>query len=80
MAVRIFAVHYRSWYDRPTVFVTTAHSLRTLEEAKSKREVSGDLVVDMATGRIVTDETWLWEWEKEKSYAKAAIAWQKARE
>jgi hypothetical protein len=44
----------------------------SLEEAREKRKVSGDIVVWADTHKVVQDPTWLWEWEKQKqndSYA-----------
>lgn len=46
--------------------------LKTLEEARSARSVSGDLVIDSETKGIVVSDEWLWAWEKENSYAKRA--------
>lgn len=35
----------------------------TLSEAAEDRIASGQVVVD-ATGHIVSDDTWLWDWER----------------
>lgn len=50
----------------------------TIEQASALRRASGDLVVEASTQKIVTDRSWLWDWEKnsEASYAHAAIRWQ----
>ena len=47
----------------------------TAEEAKERREFSGDLVVYTNTTKIVRDPWWLWAWEMEDhtSYAWRAI-------
>lgn len=47
----------------------------SLEEAKEVREVAGDLVF-ASDGKIVQDQTWLWEWEKDdpNSHALSRIA------
>ena len=36
----------------------------TLQEAAAFRKVSGDLVCDLATGKVVKDTSWLFDWEK----------------
>lgn len=46
---------------------------RTLQEAKLLRAVSGDLVIDLKTRKIVVDYDWLWDWEFGGSYALGKI-------
>lgn len=71
---KYYIKHYR-WYsgrgDTDCVLIGMAD---TLEEAKEKREVSGDLVVDR-DGYIVPDKAWLWDYERDdvNSYAHKAI-------
>lgn len=48
------------------------HICSSLEEARKKRFISGDLVFD-EQGQIVQDKTWLWDWEKPVSYASRCI-------
>ena len=47
----------------------------TLEGARARREVSGDLVVYGETHKIVIDPKWLFPWEQEdpSCYAQQAI-------
>jgi hypothetical protein len=47
----------------------------TLKNAQAKRRLAGDLVFDSATGLIVKDKSWLWDWEYKRpsSYAHRAI-------
>lgn len=54
---------------------TPAGFANNLLNAMLLRRVSGDLVVDVQTQRIVTDPVWLWPWEKKyrRSYAALAI-------
>lgn len=35
----------------------------TLSEANAKRVVAGDIVVHADSRKVVTDPSWLWEWE-----------------
>ena len=53
------------------------HILRcnTLEEAREKRMVSSDLVWEEATGKIVKDPGWLFDWERKdpNAYAQQMI-------
>ncbi len=74
----MYEVQYRRYHNRTGDFSSIASGLKTLEEAKQARAVSGDLVVESATDRIVTDKSWLWDWEREDptSYAHQAIDWQ----
>lgn len=45
----------------------------SLEDAKAKRVVSGDLV--FLDGKVCSDPSWLWDWEKADpdSYAKRCL-------
>lgn len=74
----MYEVQFRRFYTRTGDFTPIKRGLLTLAEAKAAREVSGDLVVESATDRIVTDKSWLWDYElaDERSYAHAAIIWQ----
>lgn len=70
-------IQYRRWYTQHGG-VLIAEDISCLESAKVLRKVSGDLVVNSTTGLIVTDQSWLWDWEKEDAdcYARKAIQWQ----
>lgn len=47
----------------------------SLESAKDKRTVNGDLVCwNLPNYPIVEDSGWLWDWENDKSYAARQIA------
>ena len=50
----------------------------TIEEAAAGRKLSGDLVIETSSGRVVTDTCWLFDWEKgdPKCFAAMAIQWQ----
>lgn len=46
----------------------------TLDAAKAKRAVSGDLVVFAGTTNVVPDYSWLWNWEiEDQAYAFRAV-------
>lgn len=79
----MYEIQYRTYFWDPYPNWLRTHlrlpsGLRTLEEAKEARVVSGDLVIDSDSGKIVTDPAWLWDWEVRDadSYAQRAIAWQ----
>lgn len=74
----MYEVQFRRYHFRTGDFTLIKRGLPTLAEAKAARAVSGDLVVESATDRIVTDKSWLWDYElaDERSYAHAAIIWQ----
>lgn len=38
--------------------------LNNLKQARAKRQVGGDLVVDEKTNKIVTNPNWLFDWER----------------
>lgn len=46
-------------------------NIKTLKEANAARWASGDLVVYAGTLDVITDDEWLWDWEKKNpgSYA-----------
>lgn len=55
--------HYRYFPDpfrRDYMLIGKAN---TLQQAKSMRAVSGDLVFDTETDTLSVDQQWLWEWE-----------------
>lgn len=66
-------------HHRRSLFSTNDYALigtaETIEEAKEKRVVSGDLVVHAVTHNVVQDIGWLWDWERNnpQSYAFRAI-------
>jgi len=74
----MYEVQHRRYYYLNNDFSTIARGFRSLEEAKAAREMSGDLVVESVTDSIVTDKSWLWDWEMNDptSYAHKAIDWQ----
>ena len=47
----------------------------TLFEAREIRKVSGDVVIDLETGKVAQSHEWLWEWEllDETCYSQKAI-------
>lgn len=45
----------------------------SIYEAKSKRQVSGDIVVFARTLEPVPGVGWLWDWENSDSYAQKCI-------
>ena len=71
-------IHFRQYgslYEE-SVLIGIADSL---EQAKSMRAVSGDLVC-YPNGKLVALKDWLWDWElaNPKSYAHAAILKERA--
>lgn len=70
----MFEIHFRKWRDNPQAFSLVGKAT-TLEEARDKRCMSGDLVVHAGTHRIVKSQKWLWDWEQKNSdsYAQRAI-------
>lgn len=68
-----YEVHHRRYYNTPNDFALIA-KCKTLEEAKKKRVVSGDLVVHAHNHKIVVNSEWLWDWEKKDSYCYARRA------
>ena len=75
----IISRRFENSYDD---FIICRSNLTSLEEAKEKREVSGDLVVLHGTNRIVTSHEWLFNWEKDidDCYARRVIANELKRE
>lgn len=77
MAKDVYVLHHRRGFNTPKEFIIVgSHWFFTnLEDAKAAREVSGDLVVNRRTGKVVNDEAWLWDWEKAKPdcYARKAM-------
>jgi hypothetical protein len=77
MAFDTYVLHYRKYYNTPLEFVIVGKAwfFTSLEEAKAARTVSGDLVVNRRTGKVVNDAAWLWDWEKAKPdcYAQKAM-------
>ena len=59
----MFAIHYRRDVGTKDDFVLIAKGLATLHQARNRRKMPGDLVVD-DSGRVVNSEDWLFEWEK----------------
>lgn len=74
----MFALEFRNSFDGQNNGRLTITHHPTLEHAAQARVASGDLVVDAETGKIVTDPSWLWDWEKKepRSWARRAIEWQ----
>ena len=70
----MFAIHVRRNFDTLDDFVLVAKDLTSLEEARDRRVVSGDLVVD-GKGKVVKDEGWLFDWERANPncYARRAM-------
>jgi hypothetical protein len=62
---------YSVIYFGPQSYQVVAAGLETLQEAKSKRVISGDVVVHHGTTVVVKDPSWLWDWERDnpQSYA-----------
>lgn len=75
MVPRRFEIHFRRSEGSRDDYSLIAKDIRSLEEAKAKRNVGGDLVVDAFTHRVVDDSAWLFDWEKAKPncYAKRAM-------
>ena len=74
MSARYIIAFQRDW--TPFDF-TVVGQATTLDDARETRVVSGDLVFDSETGKIVShDDTWLWEWERRdpRCYAKRMMA------
>jgi hypothetical protein len=71
----MYAVHFRVALEDRKNFILVAKSLLTLEQACAKRVMSGDLVVEESSSRVVDDDSWLFEWEKADSscYARRAM-------
>jgi hypothetical protein len=51
--------YYQDWSSRYVVIATCA----SIDEARSRRQLSGDLIVDVASDKVVLDPSWLWDWE-----------------
>lgn len=72
-------VHMRHWQFpldlRQEEAAIIHRGVKTLAEARDLRFVSGDLVVYSGTMKIVPDDEWLWDWEKNspQSYAQRGI-------
>lgn len=60
----MYEVQHRRYYNRSNDFALIASDCKTLGEAQQARAASGDLVVESVTGLVVTDKSWLWDWEK----------------
>jgi hypothetical protein len=67
----MYEIHFRKDKDD---YILIAKGLHTLEQACSKRQMSGDLVVD-EKHQVVVDPSWLFDWEKKDPtcYAQRAI-------
>lgn len=48
----------------PQAFKYIGHA-NSLLEARKLREVSGDIVVDATTRKIIPNKAWLWQWERD---------------
>lgn len=73
----MYEIHFRRNFDTPRDYVRGGTRMYSnLREARAARQVSGDLVIDTYTMRVVADESWLWEWERldPSCYARRAIA------
>ena len=70
----MYSIHFRRKADSRDDSSLIAEHIPTLEEAGRKRAVSGDLVVD-SNNRVVQDESWLFDWEKQQPdcYARRAM-------
>lgn len=60
----MYAIHYRKYYDTTDIFQEVVVGIRSLAEAKNLRSVSGDLVVNQETNKVVSGADWLFDWEK----------------
>ena len=71
----MYAIHFRKDFNTPNNFTIIADNL-SLPEAKRLRVVSGDLVVNQKTKKVVQSDYWLWDWEKKdpSCYARKAMA------
>lgn len=74
----MYEIHHRRSISSEDDFVLIAKGVRTLAEAQLLRAVSGDLVVDRDTRKIVLSDEWLFGWEKAdpRCYAQRAIEFQ----
>lgn len=70
----MYEIHFRRWHNTPRDFSRVGVAT-TLDEAREKRCMSGDLVVHADTHQVVKSPEWLWDWEKQDpdSYAQRAI-------
>ena len=71
----MFEIHFRRDIDTKEDFVLVAKGLSSLEKALDERVVAGDLVVDETTHDVVTNPSWLFDWERTdpNCYAQRAI-------
>lgn len=71
----MFLVAFGHDMGSEVVTYSSPKQCNTLEEARSLRDVSGDLVFFEETKRIVPSEAWLFDWEKKEQdcYAKRKI-------
>lgn len=72
----MYEIHHRRFFHSRRDFARIASGVPTLEEAKARRQVSGDLVVHADTYEVVKSDEWLWDWEKKEErpgYARKAI-------
>jgi hypothetical protein len=61
-----YSVVYCRGYKLPREgdYTVVAANLPTIEDAAKCRKVSGDLVIEDSTKRIVQSNEWLWDWER----------------
>lgn len=73
----MFNIVHRSRFCHSDGSLLLAAGVKTLQEAKSLRMVSGDLVVWAHSGKCVNSESWLFDWERGDSrcYARQAISY-----
>lgn len=69
-----FAARYEVRFikdDDPTRNFHRVSKSNSLLMAATSRQQAGDLVVDMFTGKVCEDTSWLWEWEKQNPHCYA---------
>lgn len=71
----MYEIHFRRSAVSKRDFSLIASGINTLEEARNKRSVSGDLVVYASNHEVVKSYDWLFDWEKlnPNCYAQQAI-------
>lgn len=71
----MYEIHFRRSFTNKGDYTTIAENIKTLAEAATLRQLSGDLVVYAATHKVVPDTAWLFEWEllDKDCYARKAI-------
>ncbi len=74
MTKPVFEIHFRRLAESQGDY-SYIGGADTLEGARDRRAVSGDLVVHGETHKIVTNLTWLFPWERQdpKCYAQTVI-------